>query len=479
MKRKGRMKRFSSGKNVRVVMLALGDMLCASLCFLFALWFYRVIGFGKYDFARYWVFLPFLLVFLVGNALSRSYHGNFFYPGFCLNKIEEIRRITLSLCIAYLLVFTWLSLSRQGVYYSRVALLGAMFLSILCMPFERFLVRLLMKKLRFGQIDVFIAGAGKTGTAIAEEFSQSCYYGFRVAGFLDDDPEKLGRVIAGVKVIGRLADAPRLARKRNVENVVCCLPLHLIMRIFKEYSRIFRLITFVPDNRVLPISWLYPASIGLYAGFEIRNQLRLGFPRLLKVVLELFFSTFAIITLLPLFLILAVLVKVSSAGPIFYFANRLGRNGKPIRVLKFRTMYADADARLESLLAENPALAREWKEKFKLEHDPRITPIGHFLRKTSLDELPQFWNVLTGEMAMIGPRPIVQAEVPMYGEAYELLKRVKPGITGFWQVSGRSDVDYSSRVMMDMYYIMNWSVWMDYYIFFKTIFVVLMGRGAR
>lgn len=186
-----------------------------------------------------------------------------------------------------------------------------------------------------------------------------------------------------------------------------------------------------------------------------------------------------ILVFLPVFLVLALCVKLSSPGPVFYRSWRLGRNGKKIGVWKFRTMYADADARLEKLLASNPALKKEWQENFKLKEDPRITPIGNFLRKTSLDELPQFWNVLTGEMSIIGPRPIVESEIVYYGKTYEIRKRVKPGITGLWQVSGRNDTEYSYRVMLDSYYIINWSIWLDYYIFFKTILIVLLRKGAR
>ena len=121
----------------------------------------------------------------------------------------------------------------------------------------------------------------------------------------------------------------------------------------------------------------------------------------------------------------------------------------------------------------------EWERDFKLQNDPRITPVGNFLRKTSLDELPQFWNVLNGTMSIIGPRPIVKEEIKYYGKHYDLRRRVKPGITGLWQVSGRSDTDYRFRVLLDTYYIMNWSIWMDYYIFFKTVYIVLMRKGAR
>jgi len=142
-------------------------------------------------------------------------------------------------------------------------------------------------------------------------------------------------------------------------------------------------------------------------------------------------------------------------------------------------MYKDADERLAKILAENPELKKEWDENFKLKNDPRVTPLGKIMRKTSLDELPQFVNVLRGEMAVIGPRPIVEKEVAYYGPHYEVFSRVKPGITGFWQVSGRSDTTYERRIELDMYYINNWTIWLDYYIFLKTIKEVLICRGAE
>ena len=212
---------------------------------------------------------------------------------------------------------------------------------------------------------------------------------------------------------------------------------------------------------------------------EIRNQLKCPMDRWTKKIFECVISFFAVITLFPLFLVLAVLVKCSSRGPIIYRARRLGVNGKPIEVWKFRTMYEDADQRLNSLLAENPELKKEWNDNFKLKKDPRITPLGKILRKTSLDELPQFVNVLRGEMAVIGPRPIVEEEIAYYGDNYEIFARVKPGITGIWQVSGRSETTYERRVELDMYYINNWSIWLDYFIFLKTIKEVLICHGAN
>ena len=142
-------------------------------------------------------------------------------------------------------------------------------------------------------------------------------------------------------------------------------------------------------------------------------------------------------------------------------------------------MRENADCELEKIFSENPELRTEWENKFKLQDDPRVTKVGRFLRKTSLDELPQFWNVLKGEMALIGPRPIIEKEIKYYGKDYKTFSSVKPGITGLWQVSGRSNVKYEERVALDVFYINNWSLWMDYYIFFATINAVILRRGAK
>ena len=180
----------------------------------------------------------------------------------------------------------------------------------------------------------------------------------------------------------------------------------------------------------------------------------------------------------PFFIAIPLLIKLTSKGPVFYRQRRLGQYGKEIRVWKFRSMFADADARLKKILAEDPAAAAEWKANFKLAHDPRITPLGNILRKTSIDELPQLFNVFTGDMSLVGPRPIVKDEVAYYGSSYRLFSSVPPGVTGLWQASGRSDTDYARRVALDVHYVLNWSPWLDIWIIIKTAFSVLLMRGA-
>jgi len=181
---------------------------------------------------------------------------------------------------------------------------------------------------------------------------------------------------------------------------------------------------------------------------------------------------------LPLIAAIALLIRISSPGPVIYRQERIGRGGRRFRAWKFRTMVADADKRLEWYLARNPNMRKEWEMNHKLRNDPRVTRIGHWLRKTSLDELPQLWNVLLGEMSLVGPRPIVKAEINKYGESFDLYTRVLPGITGLWQISGRNNTTYAERVHLDSYYVRNWSPWLDTYILARTVKVVLRGEGA-
>ena len=189
-------------------------------------------------------------------------------------------------------------------------------------------------------------------------------------------------------------------------------------------------------------------------------------------------ASLALLVLFPLLCVIALMMKLSDRGPVIYRHRRIGRNGKPFYCLKFRTMMPNADALLNSHLTANPRAASEWAASQKLTADPRITPLGLVLRKTSLDELPQLWNIVKGEMSVVGPRPIVPAETVKYGETIEQYMSARPGLTGLWQVSGRNDVDYNRRVALDRRYVEEWSVGLDLRIIVKTVFIVLSSRGC-
>ena len=182
--------------------------------------------------------------------------------------------------------------------------------------------------------------------------------------------------------------------------------------------------------------------------------------------------------LLPLIVVIAMLVKLKSPGPVFYGHTRRGFGGRAFKCWKFRTMVCNGTDVLEEHFRENPAAREEWDRDLKLRDDPRVTPLGRFLRKTSLDELPQLWNVLRGEMSLVGPRPIVDDEILLYGDVYRLYTAVRPGITGLWQVSGRNNTTYPERVQFDRHYVRNWSLWLDVSILGRTLTTVVRADGA-
>ncbi len=208
----------------------------------------------------------------------------------------------------------------------------------------------------------------------------------------------------------------------------------------------------------------------------VRNNLPAG-ARVIKRTIDILGAASLLTLLSPLFAVIAILIK-AGGGNVFFGHTRIGRQGEPFPCFKFRTMVPNAEEILKGYLAENPEAKAEWERDFKLKNDPRVTAIGAFLRKTSLDELPQLWNVLRGEMSLVGSRPITEAELSRYGDHVGVYLGARPGLTGLWQVSGRSDVDYDERVSMDTWYARNWSLWQDVTILFKTAKVVVNGRGA-
>lgn len=202
------------------------------------------------------------------------------------------------------------------------------------------------------------------------------------------------------------------------------------------------------------------------------------FYNFIKRLSDIILTWIALIVLSPIFLLIAILIKIDSKGSVFYKHKRIGKNGEYIYLYKFRSMYSDSKERLEKLL-ENPKIRKEWEENFKLDNDPRITKIGKFLRKTSLDELPQLLNILMGDMSLVGPRPIIDGEIEKYGKDTSKFLSVTPGLTGWWACNGRSCTSYDERKKLELYYVDHRSIRLDFKIILKTFISVLKGNGAK
>ena len=234
----------------------------------------------------------------------------------------------------------------------------------------------------------------------------------------------------------------------------------------------------IPDFFSVANIWVsvrdFDGILGLASSQNLKMFWNLGIKRFIDLSIVIVGG----MIVLPWLVLFALLIKISSPGPVLYGHTRLGLNGKHFKAYKFRSMVVDAKEQLEIMLESNPKIREEWETNHKLKNDPRVTAIGRFLRRTSFDEFPQLINILKGEMSLVGPRPVVDEEVAKYGEDYNRIFSVKPGLTGLWQVSGRSDTNYAERVAFDTYYLQSWSVWLDLWILYKTVGVVVRGKGA-
>lgn len=211
---------------------------------------------------------------------------------------------------------------------------------------------------------------------------------------------------------------------------------------------------------------------------SVRNNLLSKNMLITKRIFDIVFSLTLIILFLPIIIITAILIKLTSKGPIFYVQERPGRFGKMIKIYKFRTMYTDAEKKLEDILRSNDKLRKEFEKYRKLKNDPRITPIGKILRKFSIDEIPQLFNVLKGDMSIVGPRPYQIDEINYMGEYKDIVLSVRPGLTGLWQISGRNDLSFSAKLKIETWYVLNWNLWLDLFIIIRTIPAVISGKGA-
>ncbi|MBE7386041.1 MAG: undecaprenyl-phosphate galactose phosphotransferase WbaP [Leptolyngbya sp. SIO1E4] len=429
---------------------------------------------GQFEPELYWQLWPLLGIMLLIYGVANL------YPAVGLSPVEELRRLCLSTTLFYMALGAVIFLTREGTTYSRGIFLMAWLLSMGGSWLSRVGIRKIFSRCTWWGFPVLIMGAGKTGELVIRTLKRQPSLGLKPVAVLDDDPQKQGTLEA-VPVLGQLSLTPYIAQELNVSYAIVAMPgvpREKLLAILERYGKTFPHLLVIPDLFGFASLWVSATDMGGILGLEIRQRLLLPGPRLIKTALDWLLTVIVGLLALPLFGIIIIAVKLDSPGPIFYGQYRLGRGARPFIAWKFRTMVMDADWVLDQHLAQNVTLREQWEKTRKLKQDPRITRIGRILRRTSLDELPQLWNVMRGEMSLVGPRPIVDDEIVHYADKFELYKRVLPGITGLWQVSGRSDVTYSERVTLDAYYVRNWSVWLDIYILLKTIWVVLVGDGA-
>ena len=346
----------------------------------------------------------------------------------------------------------------------------------------RHAVKRVLVNMNLWQAPVLVVGAGKTAELLDQVFQQDPNLGYRIIGLLEDYPDE--RPLAcKYPVLGRFDEAGEVIRRCGAELVVLAAPglpstqlLDLFYRIQHETGNI----AIIPDLFGLPVGNLQVESFfdQKMVLLHTRNNMASRLNRFYKWLVDFVGALIGLVVFLPLYLVLALLIYIDSPGPILFSHRRVGQGCREFPCYKFRTMVPNAHAELQKYLKLHPEALIEWETYYKLKDDPRITRVGRWLRKYSLDELPQFLNVLKGEMSLVGPRPIVQEEVPKYGRFIEDFQLVKPGITGLWQVGGRNDVSYDDRVQIDSWYVRNWSVWLDTVILMKTVRYVLTGRGA-
>ncbi|HEY9816889.1 MAG TPA: undecaprenyl-phosphate galactose phosphotransferase WbaP [Candidatus Obscuribacterales bacterium] len=429
---------------------------------------------GQYHPSLYWQLWPVLGLFILAYAIVGL------YPGVALSPVDELRWISVTTTLMYLVLGSATFLRREGEVYSRGIFLMAWVLSILFVLLGRILTRHTFAHRSWWGYPVMILGAGKTGDLLIRTLKRRPGIGLKPVLVLDDDPDKHGW-LHGVPVVGGLELAPVLARTRRIPYAIVAMPgvpRGRLLRLLERYGQTFAHLLIIPDLFGFSSLWVEARDMGGVLGLEVRQQLLLPGPRFTKLMVDLMATLLGGLLLIPFIAIIALLIRLDSPGPIFYRHTRLGRGGRPFKAWKFRSMVQNADRVLQDYLDRHPELRESWEQDHKLKRDPRVTRVGRFLRRTSLDELPQLWNILRGEMSLVGPRPIVDEEIPRYGDTFELYTKVSPGLTGLWQVSGRNNITYDERVNLDAYYVRNWSVWLDFYILMRTVWVVAFGEGA-
>lgn len=422
-----------------------------------------------------WIILGMIPVWIAIFAFFHLYDLNYLLGG-----TEEYSRVFTS-CAVALSIIVLASFFIPVVRLSRGWIAVGCTLAFFCLIFDRFMFRRIAYQMRNRGMLMYrtlIVGTDEEAIAIADQLAHAPTAGAHIVGFVSNTAPSEQTIALDPPIVGSVEQLSTLVKSFGIEELIVSpanLPRSSLLEIFENFGS--------SDDVELRF------SSGLYetytAGVRVKeisnvplvsmNKVRLNrSEEAIKLVSDFFMASMALLILFPVYLVIAILIKLDSRGPIFYRRRVMGRGNTQFDAFKFRTMFVNGD----EILQRDAELAQQFKTSFKLKDDPRVTPIGRWLRRMSLDELPQLFNVLLGQMSLVGPRMITAEEGPKYGKMKMNLLTVKPGLTGLWQIKGRSDVSYEERVRLDMYYIRNYSIWLDVQILFQTIPAVLKGRGA-
>ena len=403
------------------------------------------------------------------------------YPGYGLDPVERLRRQTYSVLAALAIFALFDMFFRVATPFSRL-LLVATFLGLLFLaPIAQNVTQRALRRANLWGLPAMILGYKDAGVHIARLLEEEWTLGYNpvaVFNYRLAPSETLSEAEARSDV---LQEVTRFARERGVDTVIFAMPharREQLAPLVERASAGFRRVLVVPNLAGIVNSAAVARNlVGTFA-VEIEYNLLDPWALRTKRVIDLVVTTVGTVLISPLLLIFAALVYLESGGPIFYADRRMAQDGKLFSCVKFRTMVPDAEATLARMLETDLALREEYLKYHKLRKDPRVTRVGRFLRRTSMDELPQLWNVLRGEMSLVGPRPYLPRESEEMGLSRSKILRVPPGMTGPWQVAGRNHTSFEERVNLDTYYVHDWSVWLDLVTLARTVKVVLRGHGA-
>ncbi len=397
---------------------------------------------------------------------------------------EEILCVLKATCLGTVAVVVILYLEQTAASTSRLFVAFWAIFLFLCVSLERLIFKNIIRNNKFLATPALLLLGGDVDMKVVEDIHHTINVGYNYIGYLSYNDVKQTKS-EGEKIphLGIWEDAPSIIKEHGINHVFIIahkLPLAGIEQLVAILQPLVKHITIVPTLGSLPLNSVDLTTMldGRYVALNLHNNLNFWYNRLAKFIFDYTLTLLGTILISPLFLIIAIAIKLDSKGPVIFAQERIGRGGKTFNCYKFRSMWQDAEERLTQILANNPELEKEWNTFHKMKNDPRITRIGRFLRATSLDELPQLFNILKGEMSLVGPRPCYESELVNYGALVNDYFAVRPAITGLWQTSGRSSLDFSDRVRLDTWYAKNWTLWLDIIILWRTVKVVLGRDGA-